>query len=176
MENNFDNQFVNDIAAPPKRPTFLKVLCILTFIWASITILFSLIGGLVCLGINEEQAAEVGEKMTEAYPNMQINVENWAEFFPSIAKVLLITALFNAASLVGAIMMWRLNKIGFFIYSVAELGVYLIGMNTVAQTEGGQGGSIGGLVFKVIIDLAFIGMYAANLKAMNKNASTPQAQ
>lgn len=175
MDNNLENQFVNDLAAPPARPTFLKVLCILTITWASIMVLFSIIGGAACLSINEDNATEAGEKITEMYPNIQINVENWAEFFSSAGTALLITAVFNILSLVGAIMMWRLNKIGFFIYAAAELAAYFVSVDMSANaSEGGK--SYGGLIFKILLDVAFIAMYAIHLKYMNKNKANPQVQ
>jgi len=66
-------------------------------------------------------------------------------------------------------MMWRLNKIGFFIYAVAEFITYFFGMDVSASSE--KGNSYGSTIFMVILDIAFIAMYAANLKYMKKSAA-----
>jgi len=170
MENNFDSGFSNDIAPPPARPQFLKVLCILSFINCGLMILIYLLGSLT-LAINEETAATVMEKALESNPNLQI--DNPAEFFQQIGKVCLMALFANIISLLGVIMMWNLNKIGFFIYVVAELSTNFFGLDINSSVEGGK--SYGGMIFAITLDVVFIVMYAINLKYMNKNKVTAQA-
>jgi len=169
MENNFNNQFTNDIAPAPNKPQFLKVLCILTFIWSGLMIIAYLIGSLL-LGLSEETATMMADRVMES--NSQIQIDNPAEFFHQIGMVSLLALLANIASLVGAIMMWNLNKIGFFIYAIAELSTNFFGLNVNAGTENK---SYGMMIFVILVDIAFIAMYAIHLKYMNKNKVNPTA-
>ena len=63
-------------------------------------------------------------------------------------------------------MMWRLNKIGFYIYVFAEITVNFFSLNL---NTGEQNQAYSGLVLPILIDLIFIGLYFMNLKHMNKN-------
>ena len=168
MENISESHFANDPAPAPKRPQFLKVLCILSFIACGIMILVGLLGTL-CLGISEDKANAVWDKVIESQPHLE-NV-NPMDFFQEIGKISALTLFANIASLVGVIMMWRLNKIGFYIYAVAEFLTYFFGMNINGGAS--EGKSYGGTIFMIVLDLAFIAMYAVNLKYMNK--SNPNA-
>ena len=61
--------------------------------------------------------------------------------------------------------MWRLEKIGFFIYVIAELSTNFLSLD-IKGSEGTS--SMGGMIFSTVIDLVFIVMYFLNLKHMNK--------
>ncbi|MCW3075737.1 MAG: hypothetical protein JWO32_346 [Bacteroidetes bacterium] len=163
MENNFNDPFVNDLAAPPERPQFLKVLCILSFVWCGIMILVYLVGSF-CLAMSDETKNMIIEKVSESNPNVKI--ENAAEFINQIGQVSLLCLLANIASLVGVIMMWNFNKIGFFIYAIAELSTNFFGLNINAGTEGDK--SYGMMIVTILIDIVFIAMYAIHLKYMKK--------
>lgn len=163
MENQFNNNFTNDIAPAPARPQFLKVLCIITFVWSGILILLYLIGSMAMF-IGEETSATIAEKVMESNPMAQI--EDPAEFLHQIGMVSLLNLFANVASLVGAILMWNLNRIGFFIYAVAEIAANFLGLGINTGTEEK---SYGMLVFVILIDIAFIVMYGIHLKYMNKN-------
>jgi hypothetical protein len=104
------------------------------------------------------------ERMTESNPT--INISDPAEFCKQIGMVGVLGLLAKTVTLIGAIMMWKLNKIGFFLYIAAELSTYFFGLDINASTE--EGKSYGFLIFTIILDLIFVGMYALNLKHMNK--------
>lgn len=161
--DNFNNQFTNELVPAPARPQFLKVLCILSFVMCGLWILIYGIGTML-LGMSEEKASMVMEQIQESSPNIQI--DNPEGFIHQIGMVCLIGLLANIVSLVGVIMMWNLNKIGFFIYAVAEIAVNFAGMDLNAGTEGK---SYGSMIFVLVLDVALIVMYAVNLKYMNKN-------
>jgi hypothetical protein len=65
--------------------------------------------------------------------------------------------------------MWRLNKIGFVIYIIAELATNFMGLDM--NVEGADKSSLS-MIFSIAVDLVFIVMYALNLKYMNKTNST----
>jgi hypothetical protein len=167
MENNYNDGFVNDLKKEPARPQFLSVLCVLTFIWSGLVILvYALLS--MCLGFSEETSTMFVEKMQESNPTIQIS--DPAEFCHQIGLVGLLGLVAKIGTLIGAILMWRLNKIGFFLYCIAEVSTYFFGLDINASSE--EGKSYGFMIFTIIIDLIFIGMYAMNLKYMNKTQST----
>ncbi|MEI8135870.1 MAG: hypothetical protein WCH21_00925 [Bacteroidota bacterium] len=167
MENNYNGQFTNDLAPLPERPQFLKVLCILSFVACGLFILIYAIGSFA-IGISEETISAVWDQVLASQP--QLESVNPVEFFHEVGKLCLYNLLTNIASLIGVILMWRLNKIGFVIYIVAELGTNFLGLDV--NVDGGASKSYASMIFSIVIDLVFIGMYAVNLKYMNKIEST----
>ncbi|MCK4631230.1 MAG: hypothetical protein KAT40_07290 [Bacteroidales bacterium] len=121
------------------RPTFLTVLCILTFIGSGLSALFLLIG-LVAAGAISETLSSI--------PGM----EDIGGFGTGYFLVTLVLAL---ASLYGAIMMWKLKKIGFYLYSGANVIVIFVPMVIAAGKFS---------VFGLVITALFIFLYALNLK------------
>ena len=165
MENNYNDQFANDLAPLPDRPQFLKVLCILSFVACGLFILIYSIGAMA-MGISEETISGVWDKVLESQP--QLESVNPVDFFHEVGKLCLYNLLTNIASLVGVILMWRLNKIGFFIYIIAELATNFMGLDM--NVEGADKSSLS-MIFSIAVDLVFIVMYALNLKYMNKTTS-----
>jgi hypothetical protein len=162
MENNYNDQFANDLAPLPDRPQFLKVLCILSFVACGLFILIYSIGSMA-MGMSEDTISGVWDKVIESQP--QLESVNPVEFFHEVGKLCLYNLLTNIASLVGVILMWRLNKIGFFIYIIAELATNFMGLDM--NVEGADKSSLS-MIFSIAVDLVFIVMYALNLKYMNK--------
>jgi len=121
------------------RPTFLTVLCILTFIGSGFRTLIFLIL-LVAAGA----------------------VSSWLGSIPGMgdmgglgAGYLVIVLVLALASLYGAIMMWQLKKMGFYLYSGANV-IALIVPIFMASSDF----SVWGLVFTAL----FIILYGLNLK------------
>lgn len=167
MNEQFNDGFVNDMPPEPVRPAFLKVLCILTFVGAGLMILVYLIGSLT-LVMGEESMNMLVEKIQEA--NIDLKIDDTAAFLTQFGRTCLLALITNIFTIVGAAMMWNLNKIGFFIYAAAEIAANFLGMDMSAGVDGaGNSNSIG---FSLFIDLVFIVMYALNLKYMNKNKNT----
>ena len=127
-----------EITEAEARPTFLSVLCVLTFIGSGLGVLFGL---LLTLGLGT---------MLAAIPGMEAALGGGTAYF-AIGTVL------AAASLYGAIQMWKLQKMGFFIYAGASaLGV-------IAPLLFGLPFSTMGLIFPIL----FIILYYLNVKHMN---------
>jgi hypothetical protein len=166
MENNYNDQFANDLAPLPDRPQFLKVLCILSFVACGLFILIYSLGSMA-MGMSEETISGVWDKVIESQP--QLESVNPVDFFHEVGKLCLYNLLTNIASLVGVILMWRLNKIGFVIYIIAELATNFMGLDM--NVEGADKSSLS-MIFSIAVDLVFIVMYALNLKYMNKTNST----
>ena len=148
--NNEENIIIEN-----KLPQFLKVLCILTFIGGGLGI-FSNVFGLLALKTTHsfnvalmEAAAKSGEMLDPE--TMLYN-----------SKVTIISGIISSIGcLIGAILMWKLKKTGFYIYTFFQICsiifpiLFPIIPGTTLMT-------ILGLLFP----LAFIVLYAINLKHM----------
>lgn len=177
MENQFDNTLVNEIEGKPKRPQFLTVLCVISFIWCSIAFLLGVYGII----------ANTPEKMQE-------NIENMRKFSPSGAQEMenqlieqqgstmakiqpYLNIVFLLVSFLGVLQMFNLKRMGFYMYTAAELIPYIFIITGGKQAMAMMGSMGGGavqtaamvmMVLMVIFDIAFVVMYGLNLKHMNK--------
>jgi hypothetical protein len=136
-----------------QRPTFLTVLCILSFISAGIAIILlllaTLFAGAVTAGssmVDTTGMAAEGQAAVEVAKGQIGNV--WLYLGLGITMVIV--------SLMGVIKMWKLKKNGFYMYTGAAVAGIIVDIAV------GSGFSVMGTIFTV----AFIVMYAANLKAM----------
>lgn len=121
------------------RPTFLTVLCILTFIGSGLSALFLLIG-LVAAGAISETLSSI--------PGMG----DIGGFGTGYFLIVLVLAL---GSLYGAIMMWKLKKMGFYLYSGANAIALFIPMIMASGKFS---------IFGLVITALFIFLYGLNLK------------
>ena len=146
----------------PKRPTFLKVICILSFIGAPL----GLIGGIMNY-FTYTAMANAGKILSgvEGTERMEATMNTMKQMlgidYTKVANGQLIVGLLNILVLVGAIMMWNLKKMGFYIYTLGQLA-------TLGIIFGYIGGMVGGImgIFTAIFAIAFIVMYGVNLKHM----------
>ena len=141
-EINFSTQ--NEI---PKRPTFLTVICILTFISS----------GLGC----------VSAILTPLFSDLMIeflkSTPNFDEAAMSQTIILLqagwgfylISFVLAAGSLAGAILMWNLKKIGFHFYALSNLGLLFVPMLMLSMPISWEG---------ILLTSSFIALYAVNFK------------
>ena len=148
----------------PTRPDFLKILCILSFVACGLVILICSLGTL-CLTLDADAIDKFWGKVVESSP--QLAEVDPIQFVHDFGMICVYTLIANIFSLIGVIMMWRLEKIGFFIYVAAELITNFFSMDMGNKEDQ----SHVGLVLTVIIDLVFIVMYFLNLKHMNKKTN-----
>lgn len=177
MENQFDTTLVNEIEGGSKRPQFLTVLCVISFIWCGIAFLLGVYGII----------ANTPEKMQE-------NIENMRKFSPAGAQQMeeqmieqqssamgriqpYLSVVFLLVSFLGVLQMFNLKRMGFYVYTAAELIPYIFiiigGKQAMAMMGSMGGGTIQAaamvmMVLMVLFDLAFVVMYGVNLKHMNK--------
>lgn len=175
METNLENQSVNEIMPEPKRPQFLTVLCILTWICSAL-ILLSTINNIVNKPSPEEMAEAI-EKMQSVSPaaaeKMEAAMESMDSNGQMISNLISLVAVFISA--MGAMMMWQLKRKGFFVYIAGELLPYVgfitaggAAFGTMSAMTGMSEAAMMGTIILVMLlfDGLFIGMYAANLKHM----------
>ncbi|HRH38857.1 MAG TPA: hypothetical protein PK760_10955 [Flavobacteriales bacterium] len=165
----------------PKRPTFLTVLCILSFIGCGLGIFSGFTGyfankALAGVGAtaSEQMDASIDQAMDEAMANSEMT-EAQKELagslgdalggltdFGAMATSALVQGLMAILCLVGVLMMWKLKKTGFYIYTVAQVVTVAAPFIWVGGLAGGFMGILG-----AIFPILFIILYGVNLKHMS---------
>jgi hypothetical protein len=154
------------------RSTFLMVICILTFIGSGYGIISSAAGYFL--------AATTGDTAREAMKNAQERIDQQdtpgfiKQIMSSVAEGMspearkltaILKLVSNLFTLFGALLMWNLRKIGFYLY-IAGIALLMAAPFAMGKVVGIVSG-----VFVGIIGIAFIIMYGFNLKDMNKPAN-----
>ncbi|MES2132631.1 MAG: hypothetical protein V4506_09785 [Bacteroidota bacterium] len=147
----------------PKRPTFLTVICILTFIGSALAIISAIYGyftisqsaAVFNTTLGSTEGLDQTGMMSELQSTMQKAVEN---ALPN----LIIGVVCALLCLFGAIQMWKQVKMGFYIYCVGEIVPPIAGFILGA---GGMVGSVGA-IFGVVVAAVWVILYAVNLKHM----------
>jgi hypothetical protein len=133
----------------PQRPTLLTVLCILTFIGSGMNLFSSLvIAGFYDMFV--EIAKEFSTKFN--IPGIELLLEMKPVYF-------LVSGLFYIGSLTGAILMLRMKKTGFHIYTISQILLILAPMYFMNL----PGPGLPELLFSGL----FIILYSMNLKFMS---------
>ena len=158
--------------SPITRPTFLTILCFLTFM-SSLSGLWSQSEGLWSPAIVADQLKEKFETLYERLeqrPTTQ-ETEMVDQMFTSVIastsaetvrKISLIMVIFESMTLFAAYLMWNLDKRGFYLY----LGATAFGLIVPMVAVGGMLGvimAIGGVFFSFFMCI----FYALNLKYMH---------
>jgi hypothetical protein len=150
--------------APAQRPTFLTVLCILSFIAQG----FAAIGYIiVALGLGVVSAVATSDTMNEALDGAEMSPEA-SEMMDAVETAgtaslglawayIIIGLLTTIICFVGVLKMWKLKKSGFFLYA---------GASAVSIIMGLVYSGMDGLVMGTVVPVAFIVMYGMNLKHM----------
>lgn len=120
-----------------ERPTFLTVLCILSFIAAGIVAVILILAA-VAAGVAVSNGATLSGGSGGGWTYVAISLA------------------LTAVSLYGVIKMWKLQKVGFQIYAGAAVGAVVLDVAMV-------GFNIIGVIFAA----AFVVMYYLNVKHMH---------
>lgn len=127
-----------------KRPTFLTVLCILSFIFSGLAI----IGYITAIGLAGVASAAMSGLSDDAmatYTGPSVGL-TWA--------YIVIGFITTLVGLFGVIKMWKLQKVGFYIYTACVVISIIMGI------------VYSGFGFMSILPLVFVVLYGLNLKAM----------
>ena len=152
---NFENRPQENPKA--ERPSFLSVLCVLSFIGSGCSLLSYLSIG---MSFNTLRTLVLESDTYEAYFAMAPNMRSSMEIMFSLPHwYFFMNGLLYAASLAGAILMWRLRRVGFHIYTIAQCLLILQGMLLVS----GTGVHFGAIIWTGL----FVAGYASYLKRMN---------
>ncbi|MFK5855746.1 MAG: hypothetical protein QM503_06420 [Bacteroidota bacterium] len=136
------------------RPELLKILCILTFVGSG----FSLVSNSIMFltidmvrGLYEQGAFDfLAEEMDTNVLEILISIN---------ASYFLFQAVLFSLTVYGAYMMWNLKKIGFHIYTVAQIILLILPQVFLPELPFPT--------FELIISLIFITLYAKNLNYLN---------
>lgn len=133
----------------PQEKNLLKMLCILTFIGSG----FAFISYLL-IGINYNYFYE----SIETFPIDDIK-ESMYQIFEGDKLFFIINSFLFLISLIGAIAMWNFKKLGFHMYTTAQLLILIAPLIFVP--------SIKMPITSALITLVFIWAYSRFLKYMN---------
>lgn len=162
----------------PKRSTFLTVLCVLTFIgsgWAVFSNIYTYNTAAKTVQLfeksvtlrrdsirNEDSIVRPENKKGEIFGEKMMNSVSKMMTVDNIHKSALgafIAALFTLG---GAILMFNLRRIGFYLYIIGVI----MGLLIPFYLYGGNLMAVGLSVFSGFFGLVFIALYALNLKSM----------
>lgn len=151
-----------ETGSPKDRPVFITVLCILTFCGAGIAI-FSSLFSILTVGQLESTMNEMNDVFNDTNIGMDFgNSYRWMKisYFLNLIGSLL--------CLVGALFMWKLNKLGFYIYIVGQILPMIGSYMTINSVSMGVFAGLGVIVtiIGMMFPIAFIIMYGLNLKHM----------
>ena len=150
-------------------PEMLKVLCILTFIGVGI---LNFVSGTYNYLTIDKKIAEMDKQIetiqqsgnSTAISIMQSAEEAVIKAQQNKTVLFIVNILGGLLCLVGALMMWKLNKNGFFLYTIGEL------LPTIVQfVFVGMGTGLFAIItaaFAIVIPMVFIILYATQLKEM----------
>jgi hypothetical protein len=161
----------------PKRPTFLTVLCILSFIGCAWGAYSGITGYFEMKAMATSGAAGMQEIMDQAMDESMASGEVDAQSaemakdlanslvgsidYASMANASLIQGILCLIIGIGVFMMWNLKKTGFYVYTVCQIAYVLVPFIMVGGLAGGLMGVLG-----AIFPIVFIILYGLNLKHM----------
>ena len=138
-----------------KPSNILKFLCILTFIWSGLGILYNLTYSLFLNYIKNIMTQIELPEIYNNYRDLMLNLLSSGRFF------FVLGLLANISSVYGAALMLRMQKKGFHFYAIAQIVMLILPLIFV------KGSSFSGGEF--IITLTFITLYALNTKNMQNS-------
>jgi hypothetical protein len=146
------------------RPTFLSVLCILSFIGNGLGIIQGLFIWMMS-GFYARLFSGLSKSLKTGQSEMNI-VEKVLNGLSWWAISIVIGSL---ACLAGAIIMWKLKKSGYFLYIIGQilplLGLLFFFLGSIPGPK--TGGSMIFVLFSSIFPIAFIVMFGLNQKHLN---------
>ncbi len=165
---------------PKEIPSGLKTLCILTFVMCGLMILANLVG-LKNFTATEEEIGQQYDMIQKFNPDMDMEFSEFVAQSKASAWNNLLSLVLNIGSLIGAIMMYKMQKKGFWLYTISEFLPYITMIffgGNASKMGGGQFMQLTGIsmqtlviismVVMVLIDGLFIFLYSRHLKSMQQ--------
>jgi len=151
-----------------KRPQFLTVICILTFVGSGLGILGGVWG--VVPSSNKlliESMHNMREIQEVTTPFSEAEYLEWY-FYSSVAGL-----LGSLLCLAGALYMWRMKRIGFYFYLPGYIIPFTVSVFAIPHMDAGlemsEFISAASVAFNGLIMIAFFIMYGVNLKHMTES-------
>ncbi|MEO8069152.1 MAG: hypothetical protein ABI599_15750 [Flavobacteriales bacterium] len=159
----------------PKRPTFLTVLCILSFIGCGLGLFSGISGyftakamdngsmGKMMEGLSEAAGdAAAADSMQDGMADVDKAMDALGMDFGAMANNSLAQGLLCIVVLIGVFMMWKLKKTGFYVYTASNLAYAACPFIFMGGLAGGMMGILG-----AIGPILFIILYGLNVKHMS---------
>ena len=147
-----------------EQPKFLKVLCILTFVGSGLGILNGIGSVTFMTPDHMYQLILENAALQDATP------PNYNEFVTWSTYTNIVSFVCALAALGGALLMWRLKKIGYFIYTASWIPEVVLG--AIAYKHISDSVTMAfypiAIALNVLMMLAFVIMYGVNVKHMRK--------
>jgi hypothetical protein len=145
----------------PKRPQFLTVLCILTYVGVGVGIIGSVLAWWG-MSVMSKMIAENGGD-PEGIPGLDPDKIEQTMAMIKYSNVMLISGIVGSLiCLLGALQMWQQKKMGFYIYVVGEVAPLIVSAVCLGSLAFAGWGIIG-----VVFPTTFIVLYAMNLKHLS---------
>lgn len=156
MEEQFntEQEYQNFENPVPQRPNGLTIACVLSFLNAGLQFISNIFSYLAYNVMHElGQSEEYYEMMEKFMPDMD-EFETAMEAQLAVPRTsYLLTALLFAASFVGVLYMWRLQKKGFHIYAISQILILIVtALMVVPVTHASMTGA-------VVLTAIWIGIY-----------------
>jgi hypothetical protein len=148
----------NTVLEKKKLPAFLKILCILSFVGIGVY-LVTYIFGYIYVKTLIEDSRLLNEAFGEG-SDVSITLKDSEPLMKNGILYNILSMVGCIICLVGVIMMWKLKKVGFYIYIVGEIAPMALPFILL----GGFGALSGFSLVLGIIPIIFIALYALNLK------------
>ena len=149
-----------------KRSTFLTIICVLTFIGSGWGILRGIRSYVEAdsISINALEHMEKLEDRLDSYgaPDFLKHLASAIAYNMTpgnVRKFGIFSLIGNLLTITGALMMWNLNKTGFYIYLLGWAIIILIPVIILGKPI-----SITAMIIRIAFSGVFITMYAMNLK------------
>ena len=159
-----------------RRPTFLTVLCILTFITTGFNLVAGLFNVVITGRQSEEAMLEAKVQMAESVTGLkELGMTSFVDFMEKLERMTveindnfymaaIVSLITVAIGLFSALKMWKGFKVGFHLYIVYNLlaiaGIYLY------VSPGNIPSFV--VIVNVILSAIFVFMYSRNLHWMTK--------
>jgi hypothetical protein len=164
----------------PKRPQFLTVLCILSFVGGSFfiirnAVLYARAGDIASIistaKKNVEQDSARGIDSVKR-PRSKEDRKVFGNFMNSFSDMTtkkglqenaMATIISSVITLLGALLMWRLKKIGFYIYILGTI----VGLAAPVIFFGATSNAFAAGIFSQFFGVVFIFLYALNYRSLH---------
>lgn len=167
MENPFEQ-------TTKQRPTMLTVICILTFIgsgWGFLSNVYSIIMRDAVVASLQTSQMTLAESESEMPSFMAEMLNSSAEVLEVSIKYSTQMAVCNAIllliSLLGAYFMFKLRRMGFYLYSTAQVLMLFV----LPAFAGFSMVALAGAMWSALFAALFIALYGVNLKYMKPSCT-----
>lgn len=157
-ETNIEN------AVPAKRPQFITVLCILTWIGCGIGLIASIMGYFAV-----QTAGAMMDAASAANPDAVTDMSSMPGMEEAMGAMkyagvsLAVGVLGILLCFAGSMMMWKLKKTGYYIYVAGQIIPLVVSAVLIGASAFGGFALVAGAIFPIV----FIILYGVNLKHMS---------